>query len=81
MEFMDISLADIIALDEEGTPRMVETQIARISRDLLRALQHLHRLNRIHRDIRSDNVLLNTRGEVKLGEDWESELSHWGIFQ
>ena len=66
MEYMDVSLADIISLDEG--PRMREEQIARIARDILRGLCRIHRLNRIHRDIRSDNILLNTRGEVKLGE-------------
>ncbi|KAI8077284.1 kinase-like domain-containing protein [Gilbertella persicaria] len=66
MEYMDISLADIISL-EDG-PRMREEQMARVARDVLRALCRLHRLNRIHRDIRSDNVLLNMRGEVKLAD-------------
>ncbi|KAI8336502.1 kinase-like domain-containing protein [Blakeslea trispora] len=66
MEYMDVSLADIISLDEG--PRMREEQIARIARDILRGLCRMHRLNRIHRDIRSDNILLNTRGEVKLAD-------------
>jgi hypothetical protein len=66
MECMDVSLADIISISEAG-PRMREDQIARVARDILRALCRIHRLNRIHRDIRSDNILLNMRGEIKLG--------------
>ncbi|KAI8073107.1 kinase-like domain-containing protein [Gongronella butleri] len=60
MELMDLSLADMI---DRG---MTEPMMARVARDLLRGLTHLHRLRRIHRDVRSDNVLLNTRGEIKL---------------
>ncbi|KAI7900090.1 kinase-like domain-containing protein [Cokeromyces recurvatus] len=67
MECMDVSLADIISI-EPLQPRMREDQIARVARDILRALCRIHRLNRIHRDIRSDNILLNLRGEIKLAD-------------
>lgn len=33
----------------------------------LRGLSDIHRSFRIHRDIKSDNILLNRRGEVKIG--------------
>ncbi|CAO3598226.1 unnamed protein product [Absidia cylindrospora] len=49
-----------------ATGRLTEEQMARVARDLLRALGRLDRLGRIHRDLRSDNVLLNMRGEIKL---------------
>ncbi|GAB5590091.1 hypothetical protein Unana1_04991 [Umbelopsis nana] len=68
MECMDVSLADIISINPEDVPHMTEPQIARITRDILRALCRIHRLNRIHRDIRSDNILFNSRGEVKLAD-------------
>ncbi|KAI9244800.1 kinase-like domain-containing protein [Sporodiniella umbellata] len=66
MECMDVSLADVIAINSEG--HLKETHIRRVVRDILRALSQLHRLNRIHRDIRSDNILLNQRGEIKLAD-------------
>ncbi|KAG1011702.1 hypothetical protein G6F27_003511 [Rhizopus arrhizus] len=66
MECMDVSLADIISIDDRT--RLKEAHIGRVVRDILRALTRLHRLNRIHRDIRSDNILLNLRGEVKLAD-------------
>lgn len=68
MEFMDMALSDILSIEpEEGTCIAIEESIiARVAREILRALTRIHRLNRIHRDIRSDNILLNLRGDVKL---------------
>ncbi|CAO3669511.1 unnamed protein product [Rhizopus stolonifer] len=67
MEYMDIALSDILSLEfNEAHLKLEEGIIARITRDILRALTRIHKLNRIHRDIRSDNILLNSRGDVKL---------------
>ncbi|KAI9245438.1 kinase-like domain-containing protein [Sporodiniella umbellata] len=65
MECMDVSLADMISLENI---QLTESHMRRVIRDLLRALTRLHRLGRMHRDIRSDNILLNSRGEVKLAD-------------
>ncbi|SAM07260.1 hypothetical protein [Absidia glauca] len=65
-EYMDISLADVIA--SSSALVFTEPHMARITREVVRALAHLHRLHRIHRDIRSDNILLNMRGDVKLAD-------------
>lgn len=69
---MDVSLADIIAIHMEQDKNdgiiLPEAIIARVARDVLRAMTRIHRLHRIHRDIRSDNILLNVRGEVKLSK-------------
>ncbi|KAF7722216.1 p21 protein (Cdc42 Rac)-activated kinase [Apophysomyces ossiformis] len=68
MECMDAALADILSTLQDQGLSLRESQIARIARDILRALCRIHRLRRIHRDIRSDNVLLNRHGEVKLAD-------------
>ncbi|WFD29037.1 non-specific serine/threonine protein kinase [Malassezia sp. CBS 17886] len=43
-----------------------EAQIAAIAKECATGLRHLHRQGVIHRDIKSDNVLLSMRGEIKL---------------
>lgn len=82
MELMERSLADVVGLVEEGLV-VQEKVIARFASDvsysiglfkhlltsiqIVVALVYLQKLGIAHRDLRSDNMLLNKEGMLKLG--------------
>ena len=57
------SVSDIMKLTEMC---LSEPQIACICSSVLKGLAYLHSKNKIHRDIKSGNILLNAEGHVKL---------------
>ncbi|RMD40661.1 hypothetical protein DV735_g4486, partial [Chaetothyriales sp. CBS 134920] len=63
MEFMEGgALTDVI----ENNAVITEDQIATICHETCKGLAHLHSQDIIHRDIKSDNVLLDRMGNVKI---------------
>eukprot|EP01113_Clastostelium_recurvatum_P046689 TRINITY_DN821_c0_g1_i1.p1 TRINITY_DN821_c0_g1~~TRINITY_DN821_c0_g1_i1.p1 ORF type:complete len:515 (+),score=116.71 TRINITY_DN821_c0_g1_i1:182-1546(+) len=67
MEYMGGGcLTDV--LESFDSVQLTEGQIAYACRETLRALAYIHSLHRIHRDIKSDNVLLGADGSVKLAD-------------
>jgi len=54
--------------DEENKIFLSEELIGCISRQVLNGLNYLHSNNKIHRDIKAGNILLNTRGEAKISD-------------
>lgn len=64
MEYMEGGpLTDVISKNN-----MDETQIATVCLETAKGLQHLHSRKIIHRDIKSDNVLLNSFGQIKISD-------------
>ena len=64
MEFCEhMSLTSLIK------PRSLrEKHIAFITGEVLNALQHLHAMNRIHRDIKAENILVCADGSLKIAD-------------
>jgi p21-activated kinase 1 len=64
MEYMEGgSLTDVVTNN-----MMMEGQIAAVCFEVLEGLQHLHSKGVIHRDIKSDNILLSMYGDIKLSK-------------
>ncbi|BFU19685.1 serine/threonine protein kinase [Entamoeba histolytica HM-3:IMSS] len=67
MEYMDRNNLTAM-LDFFPEFSLSERHIAYVVHESNTALKYLHSLHRIHRDIKSDNILLNHRGEIKLAD-------------
>ncbi|PRP83848.1 hypothetical protein PROFUN_08879 [Planoprotostelium fungivorum] len=67
MEFMGLgSLTDV--LEQFENVQLTEPQIATVCLSTLRGLHCIHRAHKIHRDIKSDNILINETGVVKIAD-------------
>ncbi|XP_046350110.2 cyclin-dependent kinase 12-like isoform X2 [Haliotis rufescens] len=64
-EYMD---HDLMGLLESGFVTFKEENIASFMKQLLYGLDYCHRKNFLHRDIKCSNILLNNRGQIKLGD-------------
>jgi len=42
--------------------------IAYVIKEIITGLDHIHSLHKIHRDLKSDNILLTKKGEVKIAD-------------
>jgi len=64
MELMDGTVLSKLL----GHIKLQFEHIARITLSILEALKYLHENNILHRDLKSDNILINAKGQVKLSD-------------
>jgi len=68
MEYMSGgSLYDMLKLYPSGF-KFSESEIAYIIRETTKAIAYLHSMNRLHRDIKVDNILFSRDGTIKLAD-------------
>jgi serine/threonine protein kinase len=65
MELMDFSLLDLV---EFRAGQLQEVVILHVLREVLKGIEFMHASQRIHRDLKSDNILLSYAGDVKIGD-------------
>eukprot|EP01114_Cavostelium_apophysatum_P016844 TRINITY_DN4874_c0_g1_i1.p1 TRINITY_DN4874_c0_g1~~TRINITY_DN4874_c0_g1_i1.p1 ORF type:complete len:716 (+),score=166.16 TRINITY_DN4874_c0_g1_i1:26-2149(+) len=69
LEYMEHgNLFQVLSTLESSMQSMKESFIAYIMLESLKALSYIHGKHRIHRDIKSDNLLIGSRGEIKLAD-------------
>lgn len=66
MEYCGLgSLSDLMAIAETA---LYEDEIAAVMYDALRGLVYMHKKHKMHRDLKSGNLLLNEQGDCKLAD-------------
>eukprot|EP01130_Rhizamoeba_saxonica_P000660 TRINITY_DN10606_c0_g1_i1.p1 TRINITY_DN10606_c0_g1~~TRINITY_DN10606_c0_g1_i1.p1 ORF type:complete len:422 (+),score=132.41 TRINITY_DN10606_c0_g1_i1:31-1296(+) len=67
MELMDGGCLTEI-LEQFQVLQLSEAEIAYVCRETLKGLQYIHSLHRVHRDIKSDNILMGLDGSIKIAD-------------
>jgi CTD kinase subunit alpha len=64
-EYMDHDLTGILSQDQF---KFTDAHLKSLCQQMLAGLAYLHHKGIIHRDIKGSNILVNNRGELKLGD-------------
>jgi cyclin-dependent kinase 12/13 len=67
---------DLMGLLESNMCVFTEENIAHIMKQLLDGLNYCHVNNFLHRDIKCSNILINNKGQIKLGDFGLARLFH-----
>lgn len=59
---------DLMGLLDSGLVNFTEEHIKSMFRQIMEGLNYCHKRDFLHRDIKGSNILMNNRGEVKLGD-------------
>uniref|UniRef100_A0A914E650 mitogen-activated protein kinase kinase n=1 Tax=Acrobeloides nanus TaxID=290746 RepID=A0A914E650_9BILA len=74
MELMDMSLKEFYMNVHEKYNHFPEDLLGVICVSIVSAFQDLHRVEIIHRDIKPNNILINSNGQIKLCDFGEARL-------
>lgn len=66
IEYMDLGSLNQFIKKHRGT--IEERVIAYIIREILKGLVSIHRKRQLHRDLKSDNIMINQKGDIKIGD-------------
>jgi serine/threonine protein kinase len=61
-------LKEVVQVYQAKRLELSEAEMAYLLKGSLEAVAFLHQLGRLHRDIKSDNLLINTQGRVKMAD-------------
>jgi serine/threonine protein kinase len=68
LEYMNCDVTKYIRMMNNNRTLYTEDVIKYVLKEVLKCVQVLHAMNYIHRDIKSDNVLVNLKGDIKLAD-------------
>jgi len=68
MEFMGAGCLTEVLDQFDSNVHMTEAQIAFVCKATIKGLDYVHQMHRIHRDIKSDNILLGSDGSCKIAD-------------
>ena len=66
VEYMDRKSLTQIAINQYKS--ITENILLYIIHEVLTGLKYIHKYGKIHRDIKSDNILINSQGHIKIAD-------------